>query len=159
MVSRSRDALKDAMYSDFSKMRYNLARVVDTPLLLNWADETALQRAREDIIRKQQQAVYNFTNKTEDADDMQKYRDSYRKSGSGIDCRDFDLDQSFEKIYFDYFGHGYNGSPVMNRPGEAYKCPCGVSMEMDMRLAPKYCPVCKHITPLGEIEQSRVMNR
>lgn len=159
MVSRTRDALTDAMYRDFSAMRYNLARVVDTPLLLNWADETALQKAREGIIKQQQQAVYNLTNRTDDANDMQKYRDSYRRAGEGIDCRDFDLHQSFEKLYFDCFGHGYNGSPVMNRPGEAYKCPCGVSMEMDMRLAPKYCPVCKHITPLGEIEQAGVMRR
>lgn len=130
----------------------------DTALLVRWVDEDVLNKARFAYAHRNQRATARAMARSGDADDMEKYREM--KGGRfSLDSAEFTLDDSFEKMYFDHYGEGYNGEPAMNRPGEAYKCPCGVSMEMGMKTAPPYCPVCHRPTPIGRMMEDNFLHR
>ncbi len=150
MVSRIRENYHEAIRKDFANdLSYN-ARILDTPLILRHADAEAINKARFNYFRIMEEEAKRMTQSTGDADDMEKCRAS--KGDYKLDCREFSLHSNFEQEYYNFYGHGYNGSPVVDKPGAPYKClGCGVSMEMSMKTAPEECPICHRLTPLGEM--------
>lgn len=160
MVSRIRETYREGLRKEFGGARlYDNVRICDSPLMLRWVDEDVINKARLELFHNMNRTTRKFATSTEDIAQSEKYRDSWRAAGTKLDVRDFDLDTTVEEIYFNYFQHGFNGSPVVDRPGTPYKCHCGVTMDMDMRTAPLSCPICKRLTPVGELAEIGVMRR
>ena len=89
-------------------------------------------------------------------DEMEKAR---RKYGNGYRPAEMPLNMPFEAEYFDKYGRGYNGS-APTRIGENYRCPgCGLQFATSMKLAPKECPICHRITPIGQYVQDGYYKR
>lgn len=157
MVSRIIENYREGIRKNTLLQMPDYARCQDTALLVRWVDAEALNKARYDLARRNRRATAREMARTGDADDMEKYRAS--KGDYKLDSREFTLDDQFEQMYFDFYGEGYNGEPAMNRVGEPYKCPCGVSMEMSMKTAPPYCPVCHRATPIGRMMEDGYLHR
>lgn len=158
MVSRYIDNYREGIRKHALSELPDYAAHQDTALLVRWVDEDVINRARFDMARRNQRATAKAMFKSGDADDMEKYRE--QKGGKfSLDAAEFTLDDQFEQMYFDFYGEGYNGEPAMNRLGEPYKCPCGVSMEMNMKTAPPYCPVCHRATPIGRMIEDGYLHR
>lgn len=157
MVSRIIENYREGIRKNTLLQMPDYARCQDTALLVRWVDAEALNKARYDLARRNRRATAREMARTGDADDMEKYRAS--KGDYKLDSREFTLDDQFEQMYFDFYGEGYNGEPAMNRVGEPYRCPCGVSMEMSMKTAPPYCPVCHRATPIGRMMEDGYLHR
>lgn len=157
MVSRIIENYREGIRKNSLLQMPDYARCQDTALLVRWVDAEALNKARYDLARRNRRATAREMARTGDADDMEKYRAS--KGDYKLDSREFTLDDQFEQMYFDFYGEGYNGEPAMNRIGEPYRCPCGVSMEMSMKTAPPYCPVCHRATPIGRMMEDGYLHR
>lgn len=157
MVSRIIENYREGIRKNSLLQMPDYARCQDTALLVRWVDAEALNKARYDLARRNRRATAREMARTGDADDMEKYRAS--KGDYKLDSREFTLDDQFEQMYFDFYGEGYNGEPAMNRVGEPYRCPCGVSMEMSMKTAPPYCPVCHRATPIGRMIEDGYLHR
>lgn len=157
MVSRIIENYREGIRKNTLLQMPDYARCQDTALLVRWVDAEALNKARYDLARRNRRATAREMARTGDADDMEKYRAS--KGDYKLDSREFTLDDQFEQMYFDFYGEGYNGEPAMNRVGEPYRCPCGVSMEMNMKTAPPYCPVCHRATPIGRMMEDGYLHR
>lgn len=157
MVSRIIENYREGIRKNTLLQMPDYARCQDTALLVRWVDAEALNKARYDLARRNRRATAREMARTGDADDMEKYRAS--KGDYKLDSREFTLDDQFEQMYFDFYGEGYNGEPAMNRIGEPYRCPCGVSMEMSMKTAPPYCPVCHRATPIGRMMEDGYLHR
>lgn len=153
MVSRSRENYHEALRKEFCKDLAQNARILDSPLLLRHVDEDVVNKTRLSFYDTYSKEIAKTTVRTGDYDDMEKARDT--KHECGLDSRDFALESQFEVEYFNFYGHGYNGSPVVDKLGAPYKCPCGVSMEMTMKAAPEFCPICHRITPFGELKRDK----
>lgn len=157
MVSRIIENYREGIRKNSLLQMPDYARCQDTALLVRWVDAEALNKARYDLARRNRRATAREMARSGDADDMEKYRAS--KGDYRLDSREFTLDDQFEQMYFDFYGEGYNGEPAMNRIGEPYRCPCGVSMEMSMKTAPPYCPVCHRATPIGRMMEDGYLHR
>lgn len=157
MVSRIIENYREGIRKNSLLQMSDYARCQDTALLVRWVDAEALNKARYDLARRNRRATAREMARSGDADDMEKYRAS--KGDYKLDSREFTLDDQFEQMYFDFYGEGYNGEPAMNRIGEPYRCPCGVSMEMSMKTAPPYCPVCHRATPIGRMMEDGYLHR
>lgn len=157
MVSRYVENYREGIRKHALSNMPDYARCQDTSLMVRVVDAEALSKARYRQAQLARRLTAKNAARSGDADDMERYRAS--KGDYSLDSREFTLDDQFEQIYFDYFGEGYNGEPAMNRIGEPYKCPCGVSMEMSMKTAPPYCPVCHRPTPLGRMIEAGVLHR
>lgn len=157
MVSRYVDNYREGIRKHSLTNLGDYASCQDTALLVRWVDAEAVNKARYAQAHRMQRATARITSRTGDADDMEKYRAT--EGRYKLDSRAFTLDDSFEQMYFDHYGEGYNGEPAMNRLGEPYKCPCGVSMEMSMKTAPPYCPVCHRPTPIGRMMEDGFLHR
>lgn len=139
----------------FSKDLFTDARLLDNPLILRNVDEDAINKCRLSLYGQQSRLVARHSYRTEEYDQMEKCRDTHHDTR--LDARDFALEQSVEEIYFNYYGHGYNDSPVIDRPGAPYTCPCGLKMAMNAKSFPPECPKCKRLTPIGELMRDGVM--
>lgn len=158
MVSRYVDNYREGIRRHALTNLPEYASIQNTSLLVRWVDAEAVSKARYRIARATQRETARKTARTGDAEDMEKYRDM--KGGKfSLDSAEFTLDDQFEQMYFDFYGEGYNGEPAMNKPGEPYKCPCGVSMEMSMKTAPPYCPVCGRPSPIGRMIEDGYLHR
>lgn len=144
-----RQAFRDDLFTD--------ALTLDTPLMMRNVDEDAINKCRLSIYGQQSDLVKRHSIKTGDYDQMEKNRAS--KGDYRLDAREYALEDSVEKIYFDYYGHGYNDSPVIDRPGAPYVCPCGLKMAMNAKTFPEECPCCHRLTPVGELIRDGVMHR
>lgn len=141
---------KEDLFSD--------ARLLDSPLLLRNVDEDAINRCRLSIYGQMSDRVKRESIRNGDTEFMEKCRAS--KGDYSLDAREFALEDSVERIYFEHYGHGYNGSPVVDRPGAPYACPCGrVKMAMNAKTFPQQCPACGRLTPLGELVRDGVLRR
>lgn len=132
------------------------ARILDTPLITSRVDAEAVNKARLSFYSQHHNKVQRYTTKTEDAMEMQKTRDTQNWAGA-VDARSFALDESVEKIYFDYYGEGFDGSPVISRPNAPYICPCGTKYLMGAKALPPECHRCRRLTPIGKLQRDGVI--
>lgn len=158
MVSRYIDNYREGIRKHSLNSLPEYASIQDTALLVRWVDAEAVNKARYAIARATQREIARNMQRSGDADDMEKYREK-RGGKFSLDAAEFTLDDQFEQMYYDRYGEGYNGEPAMNKPGEPYRCPCGVSMEMTMKTAPPYCPVCHRPTPIGRMMEDGFLHR
>lgn len=158
MANRYSEANAEDVRKTFKEDLFTDARLLDNDLICRNVDEDAVNKCRLSLYGKTRDMVKKQTVKSGDYDMMEKCRAT--KGDYKLDAREFALEDSFELIYFNYYGHGYNDSPVVDRPGAPYKCPCGrVSMQMNAKTFPEFCPTCGRITPMGELIRDGVMHR
>ena len=157
MVTRAQESFRDGISKYVMRDLFTNVRVADSPLLLKHVDAEAVNKARFSLYKQESEKVQRMCSSTGDADEMEKYRAT--KGDYGLDPREWALHEYPEKFYFDYYQEGINGDPVMDAPNTPYKCPCGVSMEMNIKAMPYYCPVCHHVTPLGRLAEDGVLRR
>ena len=158
MVTRGHEEFRESFRKDLLKDIYTNARNVDSAILARNVDFEAVNKARLTMYGNQRRAVAKMVNSTEDANDMEKYRE---KVGGryGADAVDFALEEEVEAIYFNYYGEGFDGGPVMDWPGKGYKCPCGIRFMMVAKSFPEECPKCRRLTPRGKLIRDGVMHR
>lgn len=163
MVTRAQDEFREALRRDFTKNLFDRARLMNSDTLLHVVDEDALTKCRLSTYGQMDSLNKHMVNRNGDYDDMEKARDargiSASKLENRIDSREIGLDQTLEKIYFDYYGHGSNDSPVPDRPGGTYKCECGTKFMMGWKGMPTECPRCHRLTPVGEMKRDGVLKR
>ena len=138
----SEDVRKD---SQKNLRRYSKA--VDARKLARTVDQQALEKC---MVHKYAQYRNNLARTIgEEMDDIEKARGRY---GGGFHRAEIPLNISFEQIYYDNIGKGINGTEAPSRIGEEYICPgCGLRFQTSMKLAPLECPICKRLTPLGQL--------
>lgn len=142
----------------FAEDLFTDARLLDSSIMLRNVDEDAINKCRLSIYGQESSLVKRHSIKTEDYEQMEKARAT--KGDYKLDAREYALEDSVEKIYFDFYGHGYNDSPVIDRPGAPYVCPCGrVKLGMNAKTFPERCPCCGRLTPVGELIRDGVMRR
>lgn len=134
------------------------ARILDTPLITSRVDEEAVNKARISYYDQYHRKVQRYADKTEDAADMQKTRETQKWAGQ-VDSRSFALDESLERIYFDHYGEGFSGAPVIDRPGAPYICACGTKYMMGAKHLPAECRRCHRLTPIGKLQRDGVIKR
>ena len=157
-ISRDRDDFRENLGRSIRQDLFTQARLLDSDLLLHYVDAEVLNKCRVRTFKQQSQKIDHMTRRTDDANDMEKYRAT--KGDYGLDAREFALSDSVEKIYFDYYGEGFNGSPVIDKPGTQWVCPdCGMRYAMSLKTMKTECRICHHITPLGMLMRDGVMHR
>jgi len=142
----------------FYNKLYRQARLLDTPLLLRHVDEDVLNKSRLDIHRRESNAIRTLTRRSGDAEMMERNRDRVKGYSKGANA--FDLSESVEKLYFDKYGEGFNGSPVLDKPGTKWVCPdCGMGYNTSSKLLGDECRICGHVTPIGRLRRDGHLRR
>lgn len=157
MANRYSESNVEDVRRTFKEDLFTDSRLLDNNLICRNVDEDAVNKCRLSIYGKTRDMVKRQTIQSGDYDLMEKNRAT--KGDYKLDAREFALEDSVEKIYFDYYGHGYNDSPVIDRPGAPYVCPCGLKMMMNAKTFPEECPKCHRLTPMGELIRDGVMRR
>lgn len=157
MANRYSESNVEDVRKTFKEDLFTDSRLLDNALICRNVDEDAVNKCRLSIYGKTRDMVKRQTVKSGDYDQMEKNRAT--KGDYKLDAREFALEDSVEKIYFDFYGHGYNDSPVIDRPGAPYICPCGLKMLMNAKTFPEECPKCHRLTPMGELIRDGVMRR
>ena len=155
-----RENLSDKMTSDL----WTNARLMDSQALLRHVDEDAITKCRLSIYDKQIKATRGTQLFSEEVALVEKARGvtagvSASKLEDRLDPREIPLDVSLEKLYFEVFGEGSDGSPVPDRPNYGYVCPCGLKMMMSWKTMRLHCPTCGRLTPPGKLKEEGVLNR
>lgn len=162
MVNRSQEMFREALRKSITNDIFTDSRLMDTPLLLHTVDADIVTKTRLSTYGQMDRLNRHMINRTEDYTDMEKARDTRidsSKLDNKLDYRQIGLDQSLEEIYFNYYGHGANDSPVPDRPGAPYKCPCGTKMMTGWKTMPLQCPRCHRLTPAGELQRDGILKR
>jgi len=134
-------------------------RVMSDAYLGRVVDASAIEKCRLSRYGQQSGLVRHMTNRTEDANDMQKARDrGDRPTGKGYDARDFDLDDNVALIFYNAYGEGFHGEPYPSKDN-GYTCICGLKMMMSLKMMPERCPRCGRETPLGQLYKDRILKR
>lgn len=158
------ESVEEAVRRDFAKDLYTNVRLLDNRILLRNVDADAINKCRLSQYGQMKHSIRRmdmFSEEQADVDKARDYLDGERKGNFAgrVDARSFDLDESVQKIYFDYYGESASGEPVMDRIGAPYVCPCGQKMMMEWKLLPDECPACHRLTPIGKLMRDGVMHR
>lgn len=135
-------------------MRYlspdTLARVVQ--------DTDAVNRFRMDIHRQEARGIRRLVSKTEDGEDMEKYRAT--KGDYRMDAREFALDDNVAVMYFNFYGENFEGGDIVDNINDGYTCPgCKIKFGMSLKTMPDRCPRCKWLTPIGRMRKDGAFRR
>lgn len=147
--------MREALRREYVRNLWDNARLMDSAPLLHVVDADALTKCRLSMFGQIRDAN-RFIYRTGDEEDVQKAR---ARVGGFNDRLEFPTEENFEKLYFDHYGEGYNGSPVPDRPGAPYRCPCGLRMSTPGIAMPDECPSCGRLTPMGEMVRDGVLRR
>lgn len=148
-----RDYVKEEIRKKLTSDISNLSRSVDSTSLARQVDSSPLEKC---MLHRYGQYKQGLARTVANDDEMEKAR---RKYGNGYRPAEMPLNMPFEAEYFDKYGRGYNGT-APTRIGEYYRCPgCGLQFATSMKLAPKECPVCHRITPIGQYVQDGYYKR
>ena len=162
MTNRSQDQFREALRKNITQDLFTDSRLMDTKLLLHVVDEEAVEKCRLSTYGQMRKMTNHMINRTDDYQEMEKARDTridVSKLDNKIDYRQVGLEQNLEEIYFNYYGHGANDSPVPDRPGAPYKCECGTKFMTGWKTMPLICPKCHRITPTGELHRDGVLKK
>jgi len=84
--------------------------------------------------------------KSQGGEDYEKHRNHYN---SGYHSAEWELGVCLEKLYWEKYGEGFDGTPVPPRIGEEFTCPkCGHHWAMPITALPLKCH-CNRETPKG----------
>lgn len=156
MTSRQTETFEEDLRKAFRKDLFNDAHILDNRVLCRNVDEDAINKCRLSQYGQMRYETQRFVTKTGDQDDVEKVRD---KEGNYDDVKNLALCENVEQIYFETYGEGFDGGPVVDRPGAPYTCPCGLKMMMPAISLPLECPKCRRLTPLGRLVEDGVLRR
>lgn len=154
MSKRSRN--EDNFYTE---MRRSLTdddiRLMSPDSLARIMDPEEVNRRRMDFHRQEARSIRRLVSKTEDGEDMERYRAT--KGDYSMDAREFALDDNVAVIYFNYYGENFEGGEIMDNVNEGYTCPgCKLKFAMSLKTMPDRCPRCGWQTPLGRMKKDGV---
>lgn len=148
MASRQNEAFREDLRKSMST--FTDMRLLNPQTLARHVDAEAVNKCRMKIYHDQKRMINKMTSRSGDDDDMEKARST--KGDYSMDMREFALSDNVAQIYFDFYGHGFNGSPIVDNPDDGWTCPrCGLKYKMSLKALPEYCKKCATITPLGEL--------
>lgn len=156
MTNRYVESFEEDLRRSINRDLFTDSRVMSTASLLRNVDEDALNKCRLSQYGQMRSLNQRYVTKTGDEDDVEKERG---KQGLYDPVLNVPLHDSIERIYFETYGEGFDGSPVVSRLGEPYICPCGVKMIMEASAFPDECPKCHRLTPLGKLIRDGVLRR
>ena len=160
---RDRDNWREALDDSYKKDLFATSLTqVDNSALARHVDAEAVNKCRIATYRQQVQLTRKLVDRWEYTDRMEKYRDATvgAKMQRVMDPRAFNLEDNVAAIYFKHYGHGFNGSPVMDRFDAPWICPgCGLKVATNQKLMPLKCPTCGRISPVGELKRDGVLRR
>lgn len=155
---RKNEEFRENLIKSLTTDLWNDERVMNDQLLGRMVDAEAITKCRLSRYGYQSKAIAKFANKTEDANDMEKARDSNRPTGKGYDARDFALDENVAEIFFRAYNEGFNGEPFPSKDSN-YTCRCGLKFAMGAKHMPERCPRCGKETPLGQLYKDKILKR
>lgn len=158
MVSRSNEALRQALEKDFRRNLFTNARLMNANTLGRFVDADEINKCRLSLYGQQSDKIKRFTQRSGDYDDMVKARDMI--NGYDVNPAFFELEDNICTIYFNAYGENFYGGEVIDRADDGYRClGCGVHMQVSLKTLPNECPRCKHITPLGRLKKDGILRR
>ena len=156
---RRHEDFREALRKNLMKDLWSDERIMTDGTLARMVDADAIEKCRLSRYGQQSKQIARMTQRTDDYNEMQKARDSWKPADVKMDARDFDLDQNLAEIYYNWAGEGFNGEPFPSKDTE-YTCRgCGLKMQMSIKLLPERCPKCGRETPLGELIKEGVLRR
>lgn len=162
-MDREQERFRENLRKSYMKDLFTDSRLLSNAAIARNVDAEAVNKCRLSTFGQMGSLNRRMIYRTEDYEDMEKARDKKvdaTKLADKADAREFGLDQYVEEMYFNYYGHGYDGGPVCDRPNAPWICPgCGLKVMMSMKLMKTECPICKHITPIGELKRDGVIKR
>lgn len=162
-MDREHERFRENLRKNYSNDLFSNARLLSNSNIARNVDAEAVNKCRLSMFGQMSSMTNKMANRSEDYEQMEKARSKSvdaSKLEDKLDPREFGLDQYVEQIYFNYYGHGYDGGPVCDRPNAPWICPgCGLKVMMSMKLMRTNCPICKHITPIGELKRDGVIKR
>lgn len=157
MVTRSHEAFRESLGKEILRTPADM-RLMNPYTLARHVDAEAVNKCRVRTFHDQSKSIAHMTNRTGDDDDMERARST--KGDYKMDAREFALNDNFALMYFNFYGHGFNNSPIVDNPEDGWTCPkCGLKYKMSLKMLPEYCNKCDHITPMGEMIRDKAFRR
>ena len=151
---------REQFREDLSKSMYNFndMRLLNNRTLGRHVDEDVVNKCRLSLYGQQTRAINKMVNRSGEEEDMERLRAT--KGDYRLDAREWALGDNVAAIYFNYYGHGFYGDPIVDNPEDGWTCPkCRLKYKMSLKTLPEYCKRCDHITPIGELVRDKVMRR
>lgn len=162
-MDREHERFRENLRKSYSQNLFTDARLLSNSTIARNVDAEAVNKCRLSTFAQMSGLTKHMIHRTEEYQDMEKARDKSvlaSKLDDKLDPREWGLDQYVEEVYFNYYGHGYDGGPVCDKPNAPWICPgCGLKVMMSMKFMRTNCPICKHITPIGELKRDGVLKR
>lgn len=156
MTSRVTQAFEEDLRRQINRDLFTDARLMSDAALMRNVDEDALNRCRLKTFGQMRSLNKRMVERNGDDEDVEKARG---RTGEYDPVLNVPIYDDIERIYFETYGEGFNGKPVVDRPGASYTCPCGIKMMMPASSLPDRCPRCKRLTPLGRLIEDGVLRR
>ena len=156
MTNRITQQFEEDLRKQINKDLFTDARLMSTASLLRNVDEDALNKCRLSQYGQMRSLNQRLVTKTEDEEDVERAR---AKQGNYDQVANIPLYDDVERIYFETYGEGFDGSPVVDPPKDSYTCVCGTKMMMPSMALPDECPRCRRLTPLGRLKADGILRR
>lgn len=141
-----------------SMVNFNDMRLLSNRTLGRHVDADVVNKCRLSLYGQQTRMVNKMVNRSGEEEDMERCRST--KGDYRLDAREWALGDNVAAIYFNYYGHGFYGDPIVDNPQDGWTCPkCHLKYSMSLKTLPEYCKRCDHITPIGEMVRDKVMRR
>ena len=156
MVKRVTEAFEQSLEKDMVKNIKTYARTSGNPqVFARRVDSEVVTKARMGQYFKEAEARRRMRAWDIELEEWEKMRDKVEGLNPYIE-NGYD---SFAKKYFDFFGHGFNGSPAMDNEYKGWKCPrCGTKFQGTVSTLPSRCR-CGGLTPMGEYIAAKAYRR
>ena len=133
-------------------------RIMGPSFLARNADEDAVNRMRLSLYGQQSRGIRKVIERTDDYYDMEKARDT--ANAGTVDARTIGLDEDIAVAYFNFYGHNFEGGPIVDNALDGWTCPyCHLNYKMDLKTLPLNCKRCGNLTPLGELKRDGALRR
>lgn len=155
MVKRITEQFEQALERDMTRNIKMYARSSNVAPFARRVDAEVVNKARMGQYFKEAEARRRMRNWDVEMEDWEKMRDKMEGLNPYLEIG-YD---SFAKKYFDYFGHGFNGGPMMDNEYKPWQCPrCGTKFQCPASGLPPKCR-CGRLTPMGEYMQAKAYRR
>ena len=137
---------------------WNDYRIMSPQFLARNADEDAVNKCRVSLYGQQSRGIRKVIERTDDYYDMEKARDT--ANAGTVDARTIGLDEDIALMYFHFYGHNFEGGPIVDNALDGWTCPyCHLKYKMDLKTLPLECKRCGALTPLGELKRDGAFRR
>lgn len=133
-------------------------RLMDPKVIARYVDSETVNRMRLSLYGQQSKAISRLITKTDDYNDMEKARDT--ADAGVVDARTIGLDEDIAVIYFNHYGHNFEGGDIIDDSSKGWECPgCHLRYSMSLKAMGDKCVRCGWLTPLGELKRDKVFRR